>query len=266
MREEKERLAREWLTKLKPTLGLDERKKLTTNDEGKENDGTRRQGNTAATRGVVGDARRRSASPKSAYAVRGKYADVSDDDNDDEDASDAKKVEKETAGTRFRKAFVSEAIHLVDIWFAGENGDERQAEELERVKNTLRKVRSDPPIAPDEPVPITLRPFDVAPGRSDKDLKFVYKHALTTVHDVKRQMAKRFELPVEALDLVLGGKKLSDEKTLLECAVCAGFIVYLRVDYAVANHIMTTTLDINPGQRTPITRLTMKEVGKWVAE
>jgi hypothetical protein len=58
---------------------------------------------------------------------------------------------------------------------------------------------------------------------------------------------KRFELPIQALDLVLGGKKLSNQKTLLECAVCAGFIVYLRVDMAIANHIMTTTLDITPG-------------------
>lgn len=40
---------------------------------------------------------------------------------------------------------------------------------------------------------------------------------------------------------------MANEKTLLECAVCAGFIVYLRVDMAVANHIMTTTLDIAPG-------------------
>ena len=35
---------------------------------------------------------------------------------------------------------------------------------MERVKHVLRKVRSDPPIAPDEPVPITLRPIDVKPG------------------------------------------------------------------------------------------------------
>jgi hypothetical protein len=59
------------------------------------------------------------------------------------------------------------------------------------VKNVLRKVRSDPPIAPDEPVPITLRPFDATPGDDSKDLQFVYKHALSTVHEVKRQMAVR---------------------------------------------------------------------------
>lgn len=40
---------------------------------------------------------------------------------------------------------------------------------------------------------------------------------------------------------------MANEKTLLECAVCAGFIIYLRVDMAVANRILTTTLDITPG-------------------
>lgn len=63
------------------------------------------------------------------------------------------------------------------------------------MKQILRKVRSDPPIAPDEPVPITLRPFDVKPGDSSSDIKFVYKHALSTVHEVKRQMAVRQHTP-----------------------------------------------------------------------
>ena len=75
--------------------------------------------------------------------------------------------------------------------FAPDNGEKQEKEEKERVKTILRKVRSDPPIAPDEPVPITLRPYDVTPGDTSRDVKFVYKHALTTVHEVKRQMAVR---------------------------------------------------------------------------
>ena len=73
----------------------------------------------------------------------------------------------------------------------GEDGDEKQKEELERVKTIVRKVRSDPPIAPDEPVPVVVRPYDVDPGDTTSDIHFVYKHALTTVHDVLRQMAVR---------------------------------------------------------------------------
>lgn len=86
-------------------------------------------------------------------------------------------------------------VFISDRRFAGDDGDTQEKEELERVKQILRKVRSDPPIAPDEPVPITLRPFDVKPGDASSDIKFVYKHALSTVHDVKRQMAVRRHNP-----------------------------------------------------------------------
>lgn len=65
---------------------------------------------------------------------------------------------------------------------------------------------------------------------------------------------------------MLGGKRLADEKTLLECGICAGFIVYLRVDVARANKILTTSLDVVPGLRTPITRLVMKGNGQVVVE
>ena len=60
---------------------------------------------------------------------------------------------------------------------------------------------------------MTLRPYDVAPGDHSEDVKFVYKHALTTVRDTKRFAARRFSVPVEALDLVLGGRRLADERT-----------------------------------------------------
>ena len=55
----------------------------------------------------------------------------------------------------------------------------------------LRMIRTDPQIAPDEPTFFILRPFDVRPGDTSRDHKYVYKYALTTVHDVCRSMAVR---------------------------------------------------------------------------
>ena len=55
----------------------------------------------------------------------------------------------------------------------------------------LRMIRTDPQTAPDEPTFFILRPFDVLPGDTSRDHKYVYKYALTTVHDVCRSMAVR---------------------------------------------------------------------------
>ena len=52
-------------------------------------------------------------------------------------------------------------------------------------------IRTDPQIAPDEPTFFILRPFEVRPGDTSRDHKYVYKYALTTVHDVCRSMAVR---------------------------------------------------------------------------
>ncbi len=43
-------------------------------------------------------------------------------------------------------------------------------------------------------------------------------------------MAKKLDKNIETLDLVMCGKALTDEKTLMECGVCARYVVYLRVD------------------------------------
>ena len=93
----------------------------------------------------------------------------------------------------------------MDAWF-NKTPTEREKDEIEKVKNVLRKQRCDPPIAPDEPAPMTIRPYDCDPGDHQHDYNFTFKNALTTVFDVKRVMAKRDNVPREALDVVLGGK------------------------------------------------------------
>ena len=55
----------------------------------------------------------------------------------------------------------------------------------ERLKNIMRRSRADPHIAPDEPIPIIIRPWDNAPGSTERDCAYVYRHALTTVAEVK---------------------------------------------------------------------------------
>ena len=67
--------------------------------------------------------------------------------------------------------------------------DETMRAQKERFLESIRMIRQDPLIAPDEPTYFYLRPFDVSPGDTSRDHKYVYKYALTTVQDVCRSMA-----------------------------------------------------------------------------
>ena len=128
-------------------------------------------------------------------------------------------------------ATAREVHKLVRLFFSTDEEKATAKEnEMEGCRNALRRARTDPVIAPDEPVPLTIRPYDVTPGDKSKDTKYTYRHALTTVHEVKRELAKKLDKNIETLDLVMCGKALSDEKTLMECGVCARYVVYLRVD------------------------------------
>jgi hypothetical protein len=121
-------------------------------------------------------------------------------------------------------------VHRTMRAFFSTSPTDREREHKEKVQTMLRKARADPNIAPDEPVPMTLRPFDVAPGDRTKDETFVYRHNLTTAAEAKRELARAKKLPVEAVDLVMGGRRLEDDMTLAESGVCAKYVVYLRVD------------------------------------
>ena len=45
-----------------------------------------------------------------------------------------------------------------------ETRSEEKQKELEGCRNALRRARADPAVAPDEPVPLTVRPYDVTQG------------------------------------------------------------------------------------------------------
>jgi hypothetical protein len=53
------------------------------------------------------------------------------------------------------------------------------------------------------------------------------------------------------------GARLDDDKTLMECAVNYGYVVYLRVDLQISSRIQTAGMDVMPGPRTSIPRLSM---------
>lgn len=238
VQDEKLRLAEEWLEKHRDKLRLDE---LIPRD--------------------VPPASATSSTSRPPSRPRG-YADVSDEDATDVDEED----ETSELARRAMDVYSREARKLIRA-FVGDDLTDEEARQLERHRDILRKIRSDPPIAPDEPSPMTLRPYDVAPGDHSEDVKFVYKHALTTVRDTKRFAARRFSVPVEALDLVLGGRRLADERTLAECGVKAGHVAYVRVDKKRLNAVLTTTIETHPGaDRTPITRMKKTPSGRFVLE
>ena len=87
--QEKERLACEWLAKLKPVLGLDDdvhtKKKNTTASTANQR--------TTTTKGAE----------KRSSGAKGKYADISDDDDDDDE--NAEGAEKENFVKRQREVF-----------------------------------------------------------------------------------------------------------------------------------------------------------------
>lgn len=162
--------------------------------------------------------------------------DVSDDEDetDVEDARDASEDDTdderpESSDDSVRTA--REVHRLMRLFFADdETQSATRREELEGCRNALRRARADPAIAPDEPVPLTVRPYDVIPGDVSRDVKYVYRHALTTVAEAKKDLARRLRVAEEALFLVMSGRALEDRKTLMECGVCAGYVVYLKTD------------------------------------
>lgn len=239
VQDEKLRLAEEWLEKHRDKLRLDE----------------------LVPRHVPPAEATSSSSQPPPRRPRG-YADVSDEDATDVDEDDG----TSDLARKVVDAYSREARKLMRA-FVGDDLTDEEARQLERHRDLLRKIRSDPPVAPDEPAPMTLRPYDVAPGDRTEDVKFVYKHALTTVRETKRFAARRFAVPVEALDLVLGGRRLADERTLAECGVAAGHVAYVRVDKKRLAAVLTTTVETRPGaDRVPITRMKKTPSGRFVLE
>lgn len=163
--------------------------------------------------------------------------DVSDDEDETDvedahlDASEDDTDEQLPESSDDSVRTTREVHRLMRLFFADdETQSATKREELEGCRNALRRARADPAIAPDEPVPLTVRPYDVTPGDVSRDVKYVYRHALTTVAEAKKDLARRLRTKEEALFLVMSGCALEDRKTLMECGVCAGYVVYLKTD------------------------------------
>ena len=156
--------------------------------------------------------------------------DISDDE--DEDWSDEQDDEYPEYSKDNPQVNTAREVHkLVTLFFSSD--EEKQSakqDEMEGCRNALRRARADPVVAPDEPVPLTIRPYNVTPGDLSKDIKYTYRHALTTVFEVKRELAKKTKSEIDFFDLVMCGKKLENHRTLMECGVCARYVVYLRLD------------------------------------
>ena len=101
----------------------------------------------------------------------------------------------------------------------------------ERALNMLRRTRAKPMRAPDEPAPLTLRPFGAKPGDESGDVQYTYMNELTTVGDVMEDVAEMEGTFPSAISLVHAGKKLYPPIfTLSDCNVHAGYVVYWIVD------------------------------------
>ena len=174
--------------------------------------------------------------------------DISDDsDDDDDDAVEDDRDDDTDDDTDFEhlgsdnhsKWTAGEVHRLMRLFCADdETRSSEKQKELEGCRNALRRARADPAVAPDEPVPLTVRPYDVTPGDESKDVAYVYRHALTTVGEAKKEIARRLGTRHhEALALVMSGRALEDHKTLMECGVCARYVVYVKTDRATLDEL-----------------------------
>ena len=104
----------------------------------------------------------------------------------------------------------------------------------ERALNMLRRERADPLNAPDEPVPLTLKPFDAEPGDASCEIKYTYRNALTTVGEVIEDLAGMLDEAPHDISLVHCGVRLKPlALTLSDCNVFSGYVVYFKVEKRV---------------------------------
>jgi hypothetical protein len=101
----------------------------------------------------------------------------------------------------------------------------------EKIRVQRIKKRSDPNIAPDEPVPLKLRPWDTHPKDAEKmTVKYTYRNALGTVGECKNEIAKQLDVPIGSVELINAGRRLGkDDATFHDLHILAGYVVYFRV-------------------------------------
>ena len=76
---------------------------------------------------------------------------------------------------------------------------------------------------------------------------------------------KKLKVPAELIDIIKGGKRMERERTLMDCGVGFGFILYLKVDEG--EHYVDLTgvvAEGDGGTRVRVSRVKRSEDGGWV--
>jgi hypothetical protein len=102
----------------------------------------------------------------------------------------------------------------------------------EKIRIQRIKKRSDPNVAPDEPVPLRLRPWNAHPKDAQKvTVQYTYRNALGTVGECKNEIAKQLDVPIGSVELINAGRRLGrDDATFHDLHILAGYVVYFRVN------------------------------------
>lgn len=76
---------------------------------------------------------------------------------------------------------------------------------------------------------------------------------------------KKLKVPAERVDIIKGGKRMERERTLMDCGVGFGFVLYLKVDEG--EHYVNLTgvvAEGDGGTRVRVSRVKRSEDGGWV--
>ena len=76
---------------------------------------------------------------------------------------------------------------------------------------------------------------------------------------------KKLKVPAERVDIIKGGKRMERERTLMDCGVGFGFVLYLKVDEG--EHYVDLTgvvAEGDGGTRVRVSRVKRSEDGGWV--
>ena len=142
----------------------------------------------------------------------------------DKETIDWFEVTEEFANEEVEKEWSEEVF--IDHSAAFKDLPDREKIRIQRIKKL-----SDPNVAPDEPVPLRLRPWNAHPKDAENvTVKYTYRNALGTVGECKDEIAKQLDVPIGSIELINAGRRLGrDDATFHDLHILAGYVVYFRV-------------------------------------